>query len=269
MNDTGDPHNVWSACHASMGQCHATLLDVCASTADPSVRGHCVSLVRCVDVCRHLCLCAVADHGHVGRTDGRMDEPHRHLMVCCAHRMAAMVECCGRVVRACSDPAMRADDPLTKRILAGGGPTPTDAELVDHLYRVFTAGRNVDRTVVQTEDKTKSDDSVVDMNDHSTFARNESRLKHSNNNNTNVLINTFMKVLPNLVVTMGGNNSVHAEHTERASELPSVRLADDDHTPEEMSRELFERLLRDIKRVEDDALECIDFARSRAERHKV
>ena len=251
MTDVTYPSGAWSTCHASMVQCHATLLDVCASTAASTLREHCVSLLRCVDVCRHLCMCAVADHG--GRA-GQADESHRHLMTCCAHRLHVMTECCGRVVRACSDRAMRANDPLTKRILAGGGDAGlTDTELMDHLYRMFAAGADGG---VRVENKVKRDDSALDMGDHASLTRSKQK-----GNNTNVLINAFMKVLPNLVVTSGDNNKVYTGHDERASRLPTIGTNENDRAPSDMSRSLFEQLLRDVKRVEDDALECIDLAR--------
>ena len=257
MVDDHRHHAAWFSCHASMGQCHATLLDVCASTANESVRNRCVTLIRCTDVCRHLCMCAIADTTST-RID-QMDAPHRHLMSCCAHRLESMVECCGHVVRACSDRAMRADGTLAKRILSGGGgdgPVWSDGELMDYLYHMFTTmGSNGD---VQVENKAKSDDSEVVVGDESSFTRTESRSKQ-NSNNTNVLVNAFMKVLPNLVIATGDGNSVRAGHA-AAGHAGAGRNA---FMPTEMSRTLFERLLRDVKRVEDDALECIDLARAR------
>jgi hypothetical protein len=155
---------------------------------------------------------------------------------------------------------------MAVRILQGGGWSDvggsthnqlTDNDVLDYLYRMFTSDKGV-----QVEKKDKRDNSAVWMGDGAQFRKSESRSKqniNSNNTNTNVLVNAFMTVLPNRAATRGGDNDASI-HDGRPTHRPIPTSND---TGMEMSRSMFEALLRVVKQVEDAANECIGWSRAR------
>ena len=201
------------------------------------------------------------------------------LLRCCTHRLESIVRCCGNVVRVCSDRAMHANGPLAKHILGGGGkcggadPEMADSEVISQLYQMFINGSSNDEPTQEVHRKSKSETTQAhagrDLNLRS--ARVDSRSK-SIDNGFRVLVNAFMKALPNIVIATGDNNSIRTGEVGRKahqppnhpSEAPDLRLGQDQVG---LSRDLFERLLRDIKRVEDAALECISTSRFKAKDH--
>lgn len=253
----------WSTCYNIMVVCRSTLYSVSKTTLNRELCHCCIDLLQCMDMCMQLCMCIVSE---VGRTTN----PQQELMRCCTRRLETMVECCGNVIRVCSDRAMRANGPLAKHILGGGGrfgdadSEMADSEVVSQLYKMF-----IDQSDDGSIDSNKGSASVNQKHNNETNRTNaggdltntriNTRSK-SVDSGVRLLVNAFMKALPNIVIATGDHNSIRTGERSSCKDQPASLPAAHNamQRPVGLSLNLFEALLSDIKRLEDAALDCID-----------